>query len=350
MKSIQIKTLVALLVISMSLCSSLNRVTKSTSKTATKTAAKTKEVGSGNWNDGYEAPRIEIMNTKTKAVTKTGTYKFNGSKMNTMKHGFVVELTLNTAVEKEVIVSNGGKLYIPWRYMENSITYSKDFGDNKKIKFEVTTDSNNTYEVTLVMPYASVGNYITEENCNDMIKHFEKSRDTDKNKIIATKKSLITNTQELKIQLDNKTKAQQDQAAIKAAAQAENEKLKVDLKAKNDQVNQIQLQIETKTKDMNGLTTQRDALTAEIAKLSSEIDADTLLLDDSARQKSINEAQVKIDEYKAKIKGEINGIKEYAPDAGSVANANQAEAMAYAYNDTGMSNAFSKIYSWNSRG
>jgi hypothetical protein len=289
------------------------------------------------------------MNTKTKAVTKTGTYKFNASKMNTMKHGFVVELTLNTAVEKEVIVSNGGKLYIPWRYMENSITYSKDFGDNKKIKFEVTTDSNNTYEVTLVMPFANFGNYITEQQCNDIIKHFEKSRDTDKNKIQASKSSLITNTQELKVQLDNKTKAQQDQAAIKAAATAENEKIKTDLTAKNSQLDQIQLQIETKTNDMNGLTTKRDLLNAEISRLSSEIEADTELLDDSARQKAINQAEVKISEIKEKIKSEINGIKEYAPDAGSVANANQAQAMAYAYNDAAMNAAFNKIYSWNVR-
>jgi cell division protein FtsB len=339
----------------MSLCSSLNRVTKSTSKTAsktaTKTATKTKDDGSGTWTDGYVAPRIEIKNTKTNAVVKTGQWKFNPSQLNTMKPGFVLEVTLNTAAEKDVIVSNspGAKQYIPWRYMESGIKYSKDFNDNKKITLEVTTDSNTNYEIVLVMPFASYGNYITEEQCNNIIKHFEKSRDSDKNKIKSSKSSLITNTQELKVQLDNKAKAQQDQNAIKAAANAENEKIKTNLQAKNAKLDEIQLQIETKTKDLNALSSQSDTLNSEISRLSSEIDADTELLDDAARQKAINQAQNNIDDYKIKIKSEINGIKEYAPDAPSVANANLAQSMAYEFNDAGMTAAFNKIYSWNVR-
>ena len=270
MKSIQTKALVTLLVISMSLCASLNRE-KSTTKTKVAIKAMTKDVGSGSWSAGYDCPDMIIQQFQPSSLPeiKLGAYKFNPSQMSKWKDGLELEINAADALSKEVFVTNapGGKIYIPWRYIdENDVEYSKDTLSFKKLTFKVVTDSNKGVKITMLMPYATIGNYIEASQVNDIKDFIIKSASEAKNKILAAKRSLNSNVQELKVCLDNKIKITQDAAKIKAAALAENEKIKASLQTKGQQLETLKAQIQTKTSEISALVAQRDSLSDDVSR------------------------------------------------------------------------------------
>ena len=353
MKSIDLKALITLLVISMSLCATLNRENKSTSKTASKTETKTKTKsdGSGSWNDGFDSPRIDITPVGG-AKAESGRWTFKPANMaSTWADGFEIEnLAPTTAAEKDIMVSNapGGKIYIPWRFIdEGDVETGKWTWSNKFISFKATSDANVTYNVVLVMPWAATETYISTKEVTSIANGIIQKTADAKNAIRKTKTSLRTNVQELAVEMSNKQKALGDAAAIKAKATADNEAIKVSLQQKGTQLNQIKIQIATKTSELSALINNRDTLNSETNKLGNEIDGDTLLLNPVSRNKAIAEAATQITQLKKDVVHEINNIKGQAPDAYCVAAANEAQTAVFSLNSATLVSAFKKIYSWN---
>merc|ERR1712032_60275 len=344
---IEIKSLIALLVITITLCATLHRENKSTSKTETKT----KSDGSGNWDAGYDSPKI-LITPNGGAQQETGRWFFKPALMSTAwKDGFEIEnLTPNTPAQKDIMVSNtpGGKIYIPWRYIDdNDVEGGKDTFSNKWINFKVTTDANTTYNVRLVMPWAATLNYITTEQVTTIVNTITSKASNAKNEIIRSKTSLKTNVQELAVEMTNKQKMAQNQQAIKDQAIKENIQIKSQLEAKAKQLADIKIQISTKTNELSSLIDQRDTLNSETNKLANEIEGDTQLLNAEHRQQAIAEAAGKIDNLKKQITHEINAIKIQASDAYCVAAANAAQTAAFALDAGALVSNFKNIYSWN---
>jgi hypothetical protein len=350
MKSIDLKALITLLVITMSLCATFNRENKSTSKTSSKTQTKTKSDGSGTWADGYDSPRIDITPIGGSKV-ETGRYTFKPAQMGSWNDGFEIEqLVPTTPAQKDIMVSNapGGKIYIPWRFIdEGDVENGKWTLSNKWLSFKVTTDSNTTYQVVLVMPWAAWSTYITTTQVTTIQNTIITKVTSAKNEIKKTKTSLKTNVQELANEMANKQKASADQAAIKQKAIADNQAIKASLDAKAQQLNAIKIQINTKNEALAGLISQRDTLNTETSNLGNEIDGDTILLDAPARQKAVAEAGAKIEQIKKDVTHEINSIKGQAPDAYCVTAANEAQTATFALDSNALVAAFKKIYSWN---
>ena len=355
MKSISLKALITLLVITMTICASLNRETKS--KTVTKTETKTKSDGSGNWSDGYSAPRIDITPVAGGAKVSTGQWTFKPANMNSVwRDGFEVEginlaaAPYNAAPFNQIFVQNaaGGSVYIPWRWIDsNDIESGKWTLSNKFVTFKLTNDANTTYHITLVMPWAVWSTYITMKQVTDLVTGMV-TRSTDaQNAIIKSKTSLKTNVQELAVQLENKKKSQADAAKIKNDAKAANELIMTSLKNKGQQLNVIKIQIAAKTNELSTLINQRDTLNSETTKIANEIEGDTVLLNAEERAKAVANAAKQITQLKKDITHEINHIKEQASDDYCVQAADQAQVAAFALDSGALITAFKKIYSWN---
>jgi hypothetical protein len=347
MKSIEIKSLIALLVITITLSATLHRESKSSSKAATNT----KSDGSGDWANGYDSPKI-LITPVGGSQQETGRYFFKPGQMSTSwKDGFEIEnLTPSTPAQKDIMVSNtpGGKIYIPWRYIDdNDVESGKNTFSNKWINFKVTTDANTTYNVRLIMPWAAFSTYISTEQVTTIVNTITEKASSAKNAIIKSKTSLKTNVQELAVEMANKQKIAQDQQAIKNAAIQENNQIKTQLETKAKQLADIKIQINTKTNELSKLIDQRDTLNSETNKLANEIEGDTQLLNAEHRQKAIAEAAGKIEGLKKSITHEINAIKIQASDAYCVAAANAAQTAAFALDAGALVSNFKKIYSWN---
>jgi hypothetical protein len=352
MKSIQVKILVTIFVITVALCSSIARETTK-SKTAAKTAVKTatKEYnGDGDFNTGYNCPYIQIKQSKTNAITKTGKWSFRPAKISEMMDGLELVMAdgLNSEALREIVKSNavGGATYIPWRFFEtDEIQYEKITRSFKQIIFNVRTDNAQRYEVTLALPWAGIGSYITVEQVLSVMKSFQDKRDSARQTITALKNSISLATTTLKPALDNLLVKQQGEQKIIDDATRRIAEIKAALPALAASEKTIQDKIDAKLREVDDLEKNRAALQIESNTLSNEIERDTLLMDDSQRLKLTAEAADKIPRYQKLIDDQILIIKVIASDASSLLNAENAKKAAFAYNKAEMITNLNKIYS-----
>ena len=352
MKSIDLKALITLLVISMSLCATLNRETKSTSKTdtktKTKTSTKTGNDGSGSWNAGFVCPKMTITKVGGSEVS-TGNWGFKPANMGSWTDGFEIEsLTPTSADEKDIMLTSGGKVYIPWRFIDGGdVTSGKFTLSYKFITFKVVTDTQTTYKIVLYMPYADVGNYISGQEVTSIANSIVNKVSSTKNLIKTTKTTLREDVKELTIAMLNKQTALGNAQAIKDKAVSDNLEIKAKQAILVAKLNSVKIQIATKVSELGQIINNRDSLNTETSSLGNEIDGDTLLLDSEARNKAIAGAATKITQLKKDVTHEINSIKGLAADAYCVAAANEAQAAVFALDAAKSIASSKKIYSWN---
>lgn len=347
MKSIQVKILVTIFVITVALCSSITRETTK-AKTAVKTA--TKSDGSGSYTTQYDCPYISIKDLTTNAVTKTGRWSFKANTVGDMHDGLELVMTdgLNSDALKNIVMTNapGGITYIPWRYFStDEIDYEKLTNSYKQIIFNVRTDSQQRYEVTLAMPWALMSSYITETQCLSLIKSFQGKRDTIRQEITSLKTTITTATLKLMNILQNQSKLLKGEKAIVESATAKLAELKAARPALEKSESTIQSQIDAKLIEIDGLLKQKAALVTENTKISNEIERDSLMMNDDARKKKIAEAGNELPKFQKLIDDEITTIKTIASDPSSKTNADNAKKNAIAYQADEMNANLDKIYS-----
>jgi len=312
MKSIQIKTLVALLVISMSLCSSLNRVTKSTSKTATKTAAKSdvnvKSDGSGSWDGGYECPFVELE-TNGKIIATTGRYTFNASKQ-TGKYGFVFQMkSIPDSLKAYTYTTTNGETYIPWRYWD-TVGYFKKDSSYKMITGWLRNDAGQTVRVRFNLPWALWSSYISVDECNKIVDNIQKWGTEQKTSITSRKRNATTFYSKMvnyKKALDT---SKDDAAALKQKLQTNIQKNQGILQTKKAQLAQITTQIGAITSAVQVLNAQTEALSVQINENNNKQFNNLKLMDDQQRQKMFAGIDAQIKTEVDQVAGDITTLQQ----------------------------------------
>ena len=339
MKSIKITVIFTLVLSSIILSSTIKRKSEKS-----KTTTLTKDDGSGSWETGYNCPKMIITNTKTNAKVTTGEWKFEPSKIDNMADG--LEVTFKAAVNNEVIVSNvsGGQTYIPWRYIKDQIfDYEKDFGSNKRINFFVRTDSGNEYKVEFYLPWKTVGNYITKEQCDTLMSKFKGKSDTSRNAVITNKKSLTSNVAGLKALLDNqKTLINNDQQII-ASAEAKMKSIDTERTGLEKQMQDLQAKIDAAKANLGNLTFKKDIYLSVIERTQKDLENDKPLLDDKVREEQKTTAKADMEAFQTKVTTYLTALKALLIEDSARTSVDQVQAAATAYNKASMESNFNKF-------
>ena len=207
MKSIQTRALVLLLVITMSLCASLNlnreEKSKTTrkSKTASKTAAKAKTGtkttfnGSGTWTSGYDCPYIEVLtfNSGSSSITSTTqAYKFFPDKLNS-NYGFkfIMDGGMDSTLNQFVKTTPTGEKYIPWRYFD-TVAYEKKTASFKMIVANLRNDEKKTNVLRFNLPWEFFGSPVSVDQANKLVDIFQNFSTYQKNSINKSKTNANT--------------------------------------------------------------------------------------------------------------------------------------------------------------
>lgn len=282
MKSIEIKSYILVSLIALSLCASLERVTRTKSKTETK--SQTKEYnGDGSWNGGFNAPKMDISRPSDGSVLATsGRYSFNASKFSS-KDGWVFKMdNIPAEIQKFVQVNAQGNTYIPWRYF-NDVASGKLPQSYKYIFGSVTNDEGLNLKITFYMPWAAIGNYITTEEVSSLRDSINGWKDAQKTEISTSKKQIYTLYQNMVGSKKAKDTATQDAATVKATLEAailNNQNLikqhQTNAKALNDSINKA-------TVEITNIQAQIDALQNIINENNTKYENNLKLIDDKSR-------------------------------------------------------------------
>lgn len=216
MKSIEIKILVTLLVITLSACSSINRKRATKSVAETKVDVTTKSDGSGSWSEGFIAPFIEII--QAGQTTETGKYSFKPAGF-TNDLGFIFEWSgtvIPTNVDKFTKTDTNNRLYVPWRFF-NSWGWSKKSGSFKMLTGNLTNDAGENARLRFNMPWAFWSSYISTTEMDTLVGIVSNGSVKQTNAIASAKKSILSNYRSLanaKFAID---KSNSEVNALKAA-------------------------------------------------------------------------------------------------------------------------------------
>lgn len=184
MKSIRIKALISLLILSISLCASnLREETKTYSQNEVDEAYKNyaqvavTATEGGSWDKGYDCPELFIEANGIKPELPHGPVHIEGAKLMNNDGYNSIGWTIvfkNPPPPKNWINSicnpeSDGKTYvIPWRYIV-SFNYHNPYLGNKLLRGEVRNDKHDTFFFKLKLPHKMIGWYINDEEGNRII-------------------------------------------------------------------------------------------------------------------------------------------------------------------------------------
>ena len=295
MKSIEIKSLIALLVITMTLSASIMRETKAASKTTRKSKAKTTTTsdGSGSWAQGYNCPFIEVLNSQQTVINTSPRWSFKPTTINSAKgFGFVMDDAVPAELAAFVQVSNGEK-YVPWRFFDN-VTYGKQFASYKMIVAIVRNDQGAFTTLRFNLPWARFSDYITVSQVNHLISTISNFADQQKNNIQANKSNIITQFGQMEAATKAQASAAQNEAQLKAATEANIQKNQALLAEKRTAMKTMDIQINSAKPIISQFQAQADKLASDRQALEQEYDNNEKLIDDKARAQIFKNIDVNI--------------------------------------------------------
>ena len=180
MKSIGIKSLITILIITLTLCSKLRRTETDTEVEATFKSfvtATVTETG-GNWDKGFNCPSIFVSQGEGKEVDQ-GPAHIQGVKLiedkvlnrNGLILNFVKPIAPNSLMAQISQKISGNMIYIPWRFLEPNFVFEDPLFDNKNISGNLKTDSDVNYHLKINFPYAYLTTYLEADKGNKIRGH-----------------------------------------------------------------------------------------------------------------------------------------------------------------------------------
>lgn len=321
------KSVIALIVITIvasTLAVSVDRVKKS----KTQVRAKAKSEGSGDWNSGYVIPGILVVKPTesfdTNKMLAKGA-KFQAKTLETPssdeeKLGWGFEMGAPADNLSKIMVKGSKGYYIPFRYFTSKCEYSNPFNDYKSFTFWMQNDSKESFKLRILLPYKSIGWYITDEESYKICSFVDASRikqqgniKNGKAAVNSAATSFVTNSPLLKSAKEGAEKLKAEQEAKKK----ELETLKKDSEAKEKTFETNSTAINDKEIELNKLKDAQNELSKEIISLNSRIENIDQALSLSQANSSPTELVTKyekvVQDNTKELKDAITKLKGFAP-------------------------------------
>ena len=315
MKSIEIKSLIALLVITMTLSASLMRETKAASKTARKSKAKTTTTsdGSGSWALGYDCPYIEVLNSQQIVTETSGRWSFKPTTIDANNgFGFVMDGQVIPGLAKFVQLTTNNEKYVPWRFFDN-VTYEKKSASNKMIVCMVRNDQGEKTTLRFNLPHKWFGSYVDVKQANDLKSLFSKYADKQKNDIQSHKNIIDSMFGQLQSATRAQLTAQQNEAQLIAEVKANIQKNQALLVTKRQQLKTFDDQIQAARPAIQGLNNSADAILAEIQAMDQQQSNNILLINDESRKELFVNVEKALKKEADDVTRDLNALKLQVP-------------------------------------
>jgi regulator of replication initiation timing len=311
MKSIEIKILVTLIVITLSACSSINRKRATKAVAETKVVVTTKSDGSGSWNEGFIAPFIEII--QGDQTNPTGRYSF---KPNTFTEdlGWVFEwngATIPTNFDKFTKTDSNGRLYVPWRYW-NSWGVEKKSSSYKMLVGNVVNDAGDNARIRFNMPWAFWTSYISDTEMNQLLDIVSTGSVRQTNKIASAKKSILSNYKKLtnaKFAIDN---SNNEINALKATLQKRIGENNILLSQRKASLDAVKKSLEGSQQQLLLLNASLAGVKQQVAIMNSESDNALLMTNDALRKSILSDVGKEIISQKENITSQFGKLGDLA--------------------------------------
>jgi len=167
--------------------------------------ATSRDQGSGSMDSGFTCPRftiIDVTDNYNKIVLNDVFFepkKLTNPVGADEKMGWVFKTkSSNFGTSSENLLKKIGKrwnewLTIPYRYINNNVNYyTNDSNWNKRITIGLKNDDNQTFALILELPYATVGNYLSDDDGKTLQDNVNKDRAYHQNNIKTAKTDIIT--------------------------------------------------------------------------------------------------------------------------------------------------------------
>ena len=316
MKSIEIKALIALLVITITLSASVMRETKAAAKTVRKSKSKTMEYnGSGSWSAGYDCPYIEVLNAQMQVVEQTKKWSFKPTGIiGSYGFRFVMDEAVTPLFSKYVRqIKLTGEKYVPWRFFDN-VKYQKKSSSFKMLVCDMRNDLGEKNTIRFNLPWKFIGSYISVGQTQDLKAKFISWADSQKNAIQAAKAntdSYFGEASAAKRALDSATT---DAAALKAATEANIQKNQALLVERRAAIKAVDAQIQTARPTIMGLRASEEAISAEMQAADQQYGNNVKLIDDNQRQEEFAKVDASITAETNEVIGDITKLKVQCPN------------------------------------
>jgi hypothetical protein len=300
MKSIEIKILVTIFVITLAACSSINRKRATKVEAESKVVVSTKSDGSGSWNEGYESPYIEII--QNGITTKTGRYFFKPNAF-TDQLGWIFEwrgAVVKTNVDLFLKVDANGRTYVPWRFW-NSWGIEKSSEKYKMLVGNLVNDEGISGRLRFNMPWAFWSSYISDGEMNTLADIVSTGSVRQTNNIASAKKSILFDyqfLQDAKFALDI---MKNEATALKAQLQKNITENIATLVQRRASLDAVKLSYETSSQSLLELRAQLAGVKQQVALLNSESDNKLKLTDNTQRIALFKDNEKDIISQKEKI-------------------------------------------------
>jgi ribosomal protein L9 len=313
MKFTTMKTILSLIVIGMVLSNNTMRRSKT-------------QDGSGNWNNGYNCPKVFIKEGKGNLVDQ-GAAKIMGPQIENPTTD-ANKLGLNFHFEKapaanSFITQIGTKVsdknyYIPYRFFQGDMDYENSNWTNKRLFGTLVADNKKTYFLDIYLPYKTVGWYINDEESNK-IKNKVNSRGVEARGKVTAVKNIISPLAEKYLINNEILKAiSKDKSAFDkkiAYQQKISEKLKADAEALKAKIETAKQALFAKQKEVQASHNALVASQLAVRAVSQQINTINLEVtglsnpneDQLAKSKNTMEVvKKKLDDHYANLKKEIS--------------------------------------------
>lgn len=278
------KPIIALIVISLislSLTVSLDRVKRSKSQSKTKS----KSEGSGDYNTGFVIPGFLVAKGKDafnsdKILGANAKFKplaLENPTTDDDKLGWCFEMEdPKEELAKIMVKGKVAKFWcIPFRWFTSVMEFTNPFGDYKSLTGWVVNDEKESYKVKVLLPYKTVGWYITDDEANKCSGNINVNRmkqqgsvKNGKSAVNSAAVSLTTNAPLLKSATDGAEKLKAEQTKLKTDL----ETLKKETEAKEATFNKNAGAITESEVKLNEIKTAQDTLSREISTIGSKIE------------------------------------------------------------------------------
>lgn len=323
------KPIIALIVISLislSLTVHLDRVKRSKSKSKTKA----KSEGSGDYKTGYVIPGFLVAKAKDAfnsdkilgAEAKFKALSLENPTSEDEKLGWCFEMAdPKEELAKIMIKGKTAKTwYIPFRWITSVLEYSNPYGDYKSLTGWVVNDDKESYKVKVLLPYKTVGWYITDDEANKVSGNINVNRikqqgnvKNGKSAVNSAAVSYTTNAPLLKSATDGAEKLKAEQTKLKADL----EKLKKDSETKEATFEKNAGAITESEIKLNELKTAQNNLGREISNIGSQIESIQQALSLAEANTTPAQLKTKYEEVVKKntddLKTAIKTLKDLAP-------------------------------------
>lgn len=259
MKSIKILVLLAAVTLSLCRENTSNNIFK-------------KSEGSGNWNSGFDCPRINIAqgseSPKSQGQAKIYAKNIVDPQDENDKLGLVFEFRSapGALFQKVATKISDNKYYIPYRYMNGDSTFKNPVGKNKFIEGLFVSDEKQTYRLKIDLPFKKIGSFINDQEGNKIAQAINLNANLQKG-IVKNLKSELHNHSNLYIE---------QQALIKASKESsdgiskELSKQETELKNAKEQVKTLQTEIDVSRKVYNSEKMKLQALERKLNDLETK--------------------------------------------------------------------------------